>query len=80
MGPSLGAKLLSQVLLCFLFSFVEASFVHWAHGIKDTNTLDVGRDDYLLGSSNMQIQHRNIYSKERGLCGQDRGLLRKKTL
>ena len=28
-------------------SFLETSLMHWAHGIKDTNTLDAVRDDYL---------------------------------
>ena len=28
---------------------VETSLMHWAHGIKDTNILDVIRDDYLFG-------------------------------
>ena len=31
--------------------------MHWANRIKDTDTLDVVRDDYLLSSSNVQIQH-----------------------
>ena len=41
--------------------------MHWDHRIKDTNTLDVVRDDYLFGSSNVQIQHSNINSQQRGL-------------
>ena len=51
-GLTLGAYFLSWVLFpCFSFSFVETLLVHWAHGIEDSNTLDVVRDDYLFGSA-----------------------------
>ena len=42
--------------------------MHWANRIYDIKTLDVVRDDYLFGSSNVQIQHRNINNQERELC------------
>ena len=80
-GPTLGPKLLSQVSPhFFLLFFVETSLVAWAQRIKDTNTLDVVRDDYLCGSSNVWIQHRNIDSQERGIYGQEIGLIKKRTL
>ena len=41
--------------------------MHWAHRIKDSDTLDVVRDDYLFGSSNVRIQHSNISTHKRGL-------------
>ena len=41
--------------------------MHWAPRIKDTDTLDVVRDDYVSDSSNVQILHSNIISQERGL-------------
>ena len=66
--------------LGFLLSFAETSLVHGAHRIKDTEILDAVRDDYLFGSSNVQVQHRNISSQERGLCGQERAFIRKRTL
>ena len=56
---------------CFSFLFVETSLMYWAHGMKDTDTLDIFRDDYLFSSSNIWIQHSNINSQERGLWKED---------
>ena len=42
-GPHIGCQFLS--------------LMHWAHRIEDSDTLDIIRDDYLFGSSNVQIQH-----------------------
>ena len=36
---------------------METLLVHWAHRIEDTDALDVVKDYYLFGSSNVQIQH-----------------------
>ena len=69
MGPILGAKLFLPVYLGFFFfcfGLWEPHLCTGPHRIKDTNTLDVIRDDYLFGSSNVQIQHRNINSQEEG--------------
>ena len=62
-------RLCCGLCFCLLYLLVEPSFFHWDHGIKDTDTLDVARGDYLFGSSNVQIQHRNIKSQEKGFCG-----------
>ena len=60
---------LSQALFLFL-AFTHLNLAHaWAHGIKVTDTLNVARDDYLFGSSNVWIQHRNIKNQDKGLCG-----------
>ena len=64
-------------IFCFSLLFVETSLMHWAHRIKDADTLDVVRDDYLFGSSDVQIQHSISIARtecsgkrqERGLCG-----------
>ena len=55
-NPTLGANSLSQVLFLFLTFIPRNLLVYWAQGIKDTDTLDAGRGDYLFGSSNVQIQ------------------------
>ena len=83
MDPALGANLLSQVFFCFSLLYAETLLIHWAHGIKDTNTLDVVRDDYLFGCSNVQIQQVISIARkegsgkswERGLCGSGKGTL-----
>ena len=48
---------MSQVLFGFSLSYVDTSLMQWAHGIEDTNALDIVRDYYLFGSSNVQIHH-----------------------
>ena len=49
---------MSGVLFHFLLSpFMKTSLMHWAHGIEDTNTLDVVGYDYLFGSLNVRIQY-----------------------
>ena len=55
---------------------METSLMYWAHGIEDTKSLGAVWDNYLFGSSNVQIQHnqqrylhRFVREPEKGLYG-----------
>ena len=52
--------MLQVFYFCFSLSITETLLVHWARGIKDIDTLDVVRDDYLFGYCNVRIKHSNI--------------------
>ena len=58
-GPTLGTN------FCYGFVTLYIYFMHWAHGIEDTNTLDVDVYYHLFNSPIMRIQlQKNIRERE----------------
>ena len=48
-GPHIGHQFMSWILFCFLLPpFAETLLMLWAHGIEDTNALDVIRYYFYL--------------------------------
>ena len=64
MGPTLGANFF--VTGFWLPFFMEIYFMHWAHGIEDTDTLDVVGYYCLSNSLAVRIQY-NHRGYSRGL-------------